>query len=97
MAKVYEYIPSAHKAGATAAIIPNVSAGDLTLSRTSQAYRTNKDGLLELMDANVPRIDYSDDLNCPSLLLEPSATNYNYTTDDLLTQQDYFNDNELLQ
>ena len=27
------------------------------------------------MDANVPRIDYSDDLNCPSLLLEPQATN----------------------
>ena len=75
MAKVYEYIPSAHKTGATASIIPNVSAGDLTLSRTSQAYRTNKDGVLELMDANVPRIDYSDDLNCPSLLLEPQATN----------------------
>ena len=67
--------------------IPNLTTGtstrtadtlndntSLTLSRTSQAYRTNKDGVLELMDANVPRIDYSDD-GCPSLLLEPQATN----------------------
>ena len=75
MGKVYEYIPSSFGDGFTGTIIPNVDEADLTLSRTSSAYRTNKNGLLELMPPNTPRIDYSDDLNCPSLLLEPQATN----------------------
>jgi hypothetical protein len=43
--------------------------GSFSVSRNLPAYRTNQEGVLELMGANVPRIDY------PITILEPSRTN----------------------
>jgi len=43
--------------------------GFFSVTRNLPAYRTNQEGVLELMGANVPRIDY------PITILEPSRTN----------------------
>ena len=71
-------IPSGYKGGINPtvySILPNNGDGDFTFSRSGTATRVNKDGLIETVDSNVPRLDYSDS-NCPSLLLEPTRTNY---------------------
>lgn len=44
-----------------------------TFSRTSDATRVNKQGLIETVASGVPRIDYSD--GSANLLMEPSRTN----------------------
>jgi hypothetical protein len=53
--------------------------GDFTFDRNSTATRVNKDGYIESVAADVPRLNYSfiDGVvsGCPSLLLEPSSTN----------------------
>lgn len=43
--------------------------GFFSVTRNLAAYRTNQEGVLELMGANVPRIDY------PITILEPARTN----------------------
>jgi len=68
-------IPSGYRAGKVYSILPNDGVGDFTFSRGSSATRVNKDGLIETVLDNIPRLDYSDN-GCPSLLLEPSRTNY---------------------
>ena len=67
-------IPSGYKAGKVYSILPNNGVGDFTFSRGSSATRVNKDGLIESVASNVPRLDYSD-AGCPSLLLEPQRSN----------------------
>lgn len=67
-------IPSAYKASKVYSILPNNGDGDFTFSRGSEATRINKDGLIETVLDNIPRLDYSDG-GCPSLLLEPQRTN----------------------
>ena len=67
-------IPSGYKAGKVYSILPNNGVGDFTFSRASTATRVNKDGLIETVASNTPRLDYLDG-GCPSLLLEPSRTN----------------------
>ena len=67
-------IPSGYKASKVYSALPTNGDGDFTFSRISNATRVNKDGLIETIDSNVPRLDYSDS-NCPSLLLEPQRTN----------------------
>ncbi len=75
MALKYLYVPSAYNTGTAYGVLPNDSAADFDLfARGSYAHRVNKDGLLEEMGSNIPRIDYSDG-GCPSLLLEPERTN----------------------
>ena len=71
MAKVYEYIPSAYKTGATAAIIPNREEASVT--RTSDGYSENADGTLELKGANETRYYYDNGVR--KILIEDSATN----------------------
>ena len=71
-------IPSGYKGGANPtvySILPNDGSGDFTFSRTGEATRVRKDGLIEEVTDDVPRLDWSDG-NCPSLLLEPERTNY---------------------
>ena len=72
-------IPSGYKASKVYSVIPNTTDGDFDFSRGSTATRVNKDGLIEVVDSNVPRLDYPliDGVvqDCPSLLLEPSRTN----------------------
>jgi hypothetical protein len=75
MALKYLYVPSGYKAGTAYGVLPNDSSADFDeFSRATTATRTNKDGILESMGNNVPRLDYSDG-GCPSLLLEPQRTN----------------------
>jgi len=75
MALKYLYVPSGYKVGTAYGVLPNDSTADFDqFQRESTATRTNKDGLIELMGSNIPRIDYSDG-GCPSLLLETQRTN----------------------
>ena len=66
--------PSGYKAGTLYSQFPNVSASDFDVVRISNATRVNKDGLVELLGTNIPRLDYSDG-GCPKLLTEASSTN----------------------
>lgn len=74
MALKYLYVPSGYKAGTAYGVLPNVANADLALVRGSSATRINSDGLIESMDTNVPRLDYTDG-SCPTLLTEPASTN----------------------
>lgn len=47
---------------------------DLNVTRATSATRVNASGLIELVGANVPRLDYSNG-TCPSILVEPQRTN----------------------
>lgn len=70
-------IPSGYKATKIYSVLPVDGSGDFTFDRgtaTSVQTRVNKDGLIENVDQDVPRLDYLDG-GCPSLLLEPASTN----------------------
>ena len=67
-------IPSGVKAGKLYSVLPTNGDGDFTTTRNTVGTRVNENGLIEEVAANVPRLDYSDG-GCPSLLLEPTATN----------------------
>ena len=73
-------IPSGTKASKLYSVLPANGDGDFTHSRGSTATRVNKDGLIESVANNVPRLDYplSSGVigDCPHLLLEPQRTNY---------------------
>jgi hypothetical protein len=76
-------IPYLYKAGTLYSQIPESGAGDFVVTRATtpvggQSTRINKDGLIELVADNVPRLDYplGGAVNgCPALLVEPAATN----------------------
>jgi len=71
---IYGYVPGGYKNG----FIPPVIGAELdrlTFSRTSVGTRRRKDGLIENLSSNVPRLNYDYNNNCPYLLLEPQATN----------------------
>jgi len=75
-------IPYLYKAGTLYSQIPESGAGDFTVQRTTtvanRSTRINKDGFIETVLDNVPRLDYplGGAVNgCPALLVEPSATN----------------------
>jgi len=67
-------IPSGYKAGVAYAVLPSNSNGDLTWSRNSVANRTQSDGNIGSVAANVPRLSYMFG-SCPAVLLEPQRTN----------------------
>ena len=79
-------IPSGTKASKLYSVLPANGDGDFTHSRGSTATRVNKDGLIESVATNVPRLDYPliDGVvqDCPALLLEPSRTNYLERTEE---------------
>ncbi len=77
-------IPSAYKSGKVYSVLPSDGSGDLNFARASEATRVNKDGFIEKVGSNVPRIDYTDG-GCPKLLLEPLSTN-------LITHSEDFTD-----
>ena len=75
-------IPSGYKAGTTDnlySVLPANGNGDFNATRGSAATRVNKDGLIESVATNVPRLNYPliDGVvqDCPALLLEPSRSN----------------------
>lgn len=80
-------IPSGYKAGKVYSPLPTNGDGDFTFTRNSVATRVNKDGLIEEVAIDTPRLDYSDG-GCPSLLLEPQRTN-------LITKSNALDDNSV--
>jgi len=72
-------IPSGYKDGKLYSVLPSDGVGDFDVTRGSNATRINKDGLIETVTGNTPRLNYPliDGVvnGCPSLLLEPSRTN----------------------
>ncbi len=72
-------IPSGYRANKLYSVLPSNGDGDFDFSRGSTATRINKDGLIETVDSNVPRLNYPliDGVvsGCPSLLLEPQSLN----------------------
>ena len=72
-------IPAAYKTSKIYSALPTDGDGDFTFTRSGNATRVNKAGLVETMGTNIGRLNY--DLtngtlaSCPSLLLEPSRTN----------------------
>jgi len=72
-------IPSGVNDGTLYSVLPVNGNGDFTHTRGSTATRVNKDGLIESVATNVPRLDYplTNGVvgDCPHLLLEPSSTN----------------------
>jgi hypothetical protein len=86
-------IPHRLKAGKLYSQIPESGAGDFTVTRTTtptagQATRVNANGLIELVADNVPRLDYplGGAVNgCPALLVEPSAINIAWPSEDFMT------------
>jgi len=73
-------IPSGTKASKLYSVLPANGNGDFTHDRNlTTATRVNKDGLIEGVAADVPRLDYPliDGVvqDCPALLLEPQRTN----------------------
>jgi len=72
-------IPSGYKDGKLYSVLPTDGIGDFDVTRGSNATRINKDGLIETVTGNTPRLNYPliDGVvsGCPSLLLEPSSTN----------------------
>ena len=74
-------IPSGYKSGTLYSVVPNTADGDFTVTGDPQgeATRVNKDGLIESVAADVPRLNYDfiDGVVQPDphLLLEPERTN----------------------
>jgi len=68
-------IPSGYKSGKVYSILPVNGVGDFDFSRNTESSRVNKEGLIETVSNNVPKLDWLNS-DCPSLLLEPQRTNY---------------------
>ncbi len=74
-------IPAAYKTSKVYSQIPLNGDGDFSFTRNTKATRVDSNGFLEVMDANTPRLDYSNG-NCPELLMERAATNLVTYSDD---------------
>ena len=77
-------IPSGFKAGVAYAELPSNGNGDFTWFRNSVANRTQSNGNIGSVAANVPRLSYMFG-SCPALLLEPQRTNTVLFSEDLTT------------
>ena len=68
-------IPSGYKAEKVYSVLPSDGSGDFTFDRANGlATRVNKDGLIEEVANDTPRLDYLNS-TCPNLLLESESTN----------------------
>jgi len=84
-------IPSGYKSGTLYSVVPNTSAGDFIVTGDPQgkATRINKDGLIESVAADVPRLNYDpSNPQDPHLLLEPERTNQ-FTNSENLANIDF--------
>lgn len=68
-------VPYRFKAAKLYSQLPESGAGDFVVTRATTALRTNASGFLESIASGVPRLDYPAFGGCPSLLIEPAATN----------------------
>jgi hypothetical protein len=67
-------VPYRYKAAKLYSQLPESGAGDFVVTRGTTATRVNASGLIESVASGVPRLDYTGG-GCPSLLVEPAATN----------------------
>ena len=68
-------IPSGYKTTKVYSILPSDGGGDFTFDRANgYASRVRKDGLIEEVSNDTPRLDWLNS-DCPSLLLEPQRLN----------------------
>jgi hypothetical protein len=51
------------------------ASGDFNVTRATTSTRVNASGLIESVASGIPRLDYPIGGGCPSLLMEPAATN----------------------
>ena len=82
------HIPSGYKSGTLYSVVPNTSVGDFTVTGDpeGEATRVNKDGLIESVAADVPRLNYDpSNPQDPHLLLEPERTNIAQNSNELNT------------
>jgi hypothetical protein len=68
-------VPNRLKAGILYSQLPANGDVDFSVTRATTAFRTNASGILESVASGVPRLDYPIGGGCPSLLVEPAATN----------------------
>jgi hypothetical protein len=68
-------VPNRLKAGILYSQLPSNGDVDFDVTRATTAFRTNASGILESVASGVPRLDYPIGGGCPSLLVEPAATN----------------------
>jgi hypothetical protein len=68
-------VPDRYKSGVLYSQLPESGAVDFDVTRATTAFRTNASGVLESVASGVPRLDYPAAGGCPSLLVEPAATN----------------------
>jgi hypothetical protein len=72
-------VPYRYKATKLYSEIPITGVGDFTVGRLlDTATRVNSNGNIEVVNANIPRLDYytsGGTAGCPALLVEPSAQN----------------------
>jgi hypothetical protein len=59
------------------------ASGDFNVTRATTATRVNESGLVESVASGIPRLDYPIGGGCPSLLIEPAATNLALHSRDL--------------
>lgn len=72
-------IPSGYKSGKVYSILPNDGTQDFSLDRDTIGTRVRKDGLIEEVVADTPRLDYTNS-DCPAMLRECQRTNlYTYS------------------
>lgn len=87
------HIPSGYKSGTLYNVLPNNADGDFDFTRASTATRVDKNGLIEEISANTPRLDYPllDGVvqDNPTLLLEPQRINSTTYSQDF-TQTSYW-------
>jgi hypothetical protein len=84
-------IPSGYKSGTLYSVVPNTADGDFTVTGDpeGEATRVNKDGLIESVAADVPRLNYDpSNPQDPHLLLEPTRTNQ-FTNSENLANIDF--------
>jgi len=76
----FALIPSGFKSQKVYSVIPESGVGDFLFDRSNNtATRINKDGLIESVNADIPRLNYEVNNgvvdSCPHLLLEMNSTN----------------------
>jgi hypothetical protein len=74
------HIKEGSSKGTLYSVLPSDGTGDFDFTRSGDATRINKEGLIETVGNNVPRLNYPliDGVvsGCPSLLLEPKELIY---------------------
>ena len=86
MANLYDkasfiFTANAYSASRLFSIKPTNGNGDLTFSRAGSKTRVNSSGVIQLISDNIPALNYSSSLSCPTFLTEPQRTNLIYPSD----------------